>query len=197
MNRIEAMDVIAAARGDAVAITGPGANSGLLYARADAPATLYNMCMGYASSVALGIALACPNRRVLSIEGEGSFFAGVTTLSTIWRLRPDNLVLTVLDNGVWDTGDGVEPTATAFGLDLLHLAGAIGWDVARLHRPSDAAELGRNVKAALQGGGPHLIVAKTEPRQDRIPSSSPMRPRPMRHLLECAILMRTVLASDS
>ena len=101
MNRIEAMDAIAAVRGDAVAITGPGANSGLLYDRADAPATLYNMELGYASSVALGIALACPQRAVLSIEGEGSFFAGSTVLSTMWRLRPANLVVIVLDNGVW------------------------------------------------------------------------------------------------
>src|SRR5580692_3294100 len=142
MKRAEAMTAIGAVRGDAAAVTGPGANSGLLYARADAPATLYNMCLGYAASVALGIALACPKRRVLSIEGEGSFFAGMTTLSTIWRLRPSNLVLTVLDNGVWDTGDGTEPTATAFGLDLLDLALAIGWDAAHLHRPSDATDLG-------------------------------------------------------
>ena len=63
MNRIEAMDAVAAARSDAVVITGPGANSGLLYERADAPATIYNMEMGYAAAVALGIALARPRRR--------------------------------------------------------------------------------------------------------------------------------------
>ncbi len=59
------------------------------------------MDMGYAAAVALGVALATrPNRQVLAIEGEGSFYAGSTVLSTIWRLRPLNLVVLVLDNGV-------------------------------------------------------------------------------------------------
>jgi sulfopyruvate decarboxylase subunit beta len=195
MNRHEAMAAIAAARGDAAAITGPGANSGLLYERADSPATLYNMDMGYASAVALGVSLACPGRRVLAIEGEGSFYAGSTVLATAWRLRPDNLVIVVLDNGVWGTGDGKEPTATAFGLDLGRLALATGWDEAHVHRPADALELGAQVTAALQGGGPHLIIGKTDPSQD-LPSSAPNRPRPGRHLLDCAVLMRTALTGD-
>src|SRR3984893_6174667 len=141
MNRVEAMDAVAAARADAVVITGPGANAGLLYERADAPATIYNMDMGYAAAVALGVALACPRRRVLAIEGEGSFYAGATVLSTIWRLRPGNLVVVVLDNGVWGTGDGLEPTATAFGLDLVRLALATGWDQEHVQRPAGAGGL--------------------------------------------------------
>lgn len=195
MNRLEAMAAVAAARGEAAVITGPGANAGLLYDKADHPATLYNMDMGYAAAVALGVALACPQRRVLAIEGEGSFYAGSTVLSTIWRMRPQNLVVVVLDNGVWGTGDGREPTATAFGLDLARLALATGWDAAQVHRPADAAALGAALAAALHGGGPHFIVGKTDPSQDQ-PSSSPNRPRPKRHLLDCAVLMRAALAGD-
>ncbi|HXQ49918.1 MAG TPA: thiamine pyrophosphate-dependent enzyme [Stellaceae bacterium] len=195
MNRLEAMDAVAASRGDAVVITGPGANAGLLYDRADLPETIYNMDMGYASAVALGVALACPKRRVLAIEGEGSFFAGSTVLSTAWRMKPDNLVVLVLDNGVWGTGDGKEPTATSFGLDLLRLALAAGWDAAQVHGPADAAALGARVALALKGGGPHFIVGKTDPSQD-LPSSSPNRPRPKRHVLDCAVLMRAALSRD-
>jgi sulfopyruvate decarboxylase subunit beta len=195
MNRMEAMDAVAAARSDAVVITGPGANAGLLYERADAPATIYNMDMGYATAVALGVALACPRRRVLAIEGEGSFYAGATVLSTIWRLRPDNLTVLVLDNGVWGTGDGQEPTATAFGLDLVRLALATGWDQTHVRSAVEAGELGSLLSLALQGGGPHLIVGKTDASQDQ-PSSSG-RPRPKRHVLDCAVLMRAELSSDA
>jgi len=194
MNRIEAMDAVAAARGDAAVITGPGANSGLLYERADTPATIYNMELGYAAAVGLGVALACPRRRVLTIEGEGSFYAGATVLSTIWRLKPENLVLLVLDNGVWGTGDGKEPTATAFGLDLAALARATGWDETHVRRASKADELGKLVKSALGGGGPHLIVGKTDASKDR--ASGAGRTRPRRHLLDCAVLMRTELSGD-
>jgi len=196
MNRLEAMTAVAAARGDAAAITGPGANSGLLYIKADSPATLYNMDMGYATAVALGVALACPTRRVLSVEGEGSFYAGSTVLATTWRMRPANLVIVVLDNGVWGTGDGKEPTATAFGLDLARLALATGWDEAHVHRPAAAHELEAEVRSALaHGGGPHLIIAKTDPAQD-LASNSPNRARPGRHLLDCAVMMRAALAGD-
>jgi thiamine pyrophosphate-dependent acetolactate synthase large subunit-like protein len=189
------MAAIAAARGDAAAITGPGANSGLLYEQADTPATLYNMELGYASSVALGVALACPRRPVMSIEGEGSFFAGTTVLSTIWRLRPNNLTVIVLDNEIWGTADGLEPTATAFGLDLTRLAIAIGWDEAHVHCPGDASELGTRVAAALRGNGPHFIVGKIDPKQDKT-SSSTGRARPKRHILDCAVLMRATLTRD-
>jgi thiamine pyrophosphate-dependent acetolactate synthase large subunit-like protein len=196
MNRIEAMAAIAAARGDAAAVTGPGANSGLLYEQADRPATLYNMELGYSTSVALGVALACPQRPVMSIEGEGSFFAGSTVLSTIWRLRPSNLVVIVLDNEIWGTADGLEPTATAFGLDLARLALATGWGEAHVHRPADARALGEEVARALLGGGPHFIVGKIDPKQDST-SASGSRARPKRHILDCAVLMRATLTGDA
>ena len=189
------MDAVAAARADAVVIAGPGANSGLLYERADAPATIYNMDMGYAAAVGLGVALACPRRRVLTIEGEGSFYAGSVVLSTIWRLKPENLALLVLDNGVWGTGDGLEPTATALGLDLVRLAHATGWDHTHLHRATAPDELRRLVSSALQGGGPHFIVGKTDSSKDQ-PSGSG-RARPKRHLLDCAVLMRAELNGDA
>jgi thiamine pyrophosphate-dependent acetolactate synthase large subunit-like protein len=194
MNRIEAMNAVAAARSDAAVITGPGANAGLLYEQADAPATIYNMDMGYATAVALGVALACPRRRVLAIEGEGSFYAGATVLSTIWRMRPDNLVALVLDNGVWGTGDGREPTATAYGLDLVRLALATGWEQRHVHSTAEAGELGALLTSALQGGGPQLIIGKTDASADQ--SSSSGRPRPKRHLLDCAVLMRAELSGD-
>jgi thiamine pyrophosphate-dependent acetolactate synthase large subunit-like protein len=154
------------------------------------------MDMGYATAMCLGVALACPRRRVLAIEGEGSFYAGSTVLSTIWRLRPDNLVVVVLDNGVWGTGDGREPTATAFGLDLARLALATGWAQDHVHLPAGTDELARLLASALGGGGPHFIVVKTDPSKD-VPSSSSVRPRPKRHLLDCAVLMRAELRGDA
>lgn len=194
MNRVEAMDVVAAARAGAVAITGPGANSGLLYERADAPATIYNMDMGYATAIALGMALAQPARTVISIEGDGSFFAGSPVLSTIWRMKPANLVVVVLDNGVWGTGDGTEPTATAYGTDFCRLALANGWDPGHVSRAEETGSLRDRLASALAGGGPHLVVAKTDISQD-LPSSN-ARPRPGRHQLDCAVLMRASLVGD-
>ncbi len=194
MNRLEAMDVVAAARADAVVITGPGANSGLLYERADAPATIYNMDMAYATPIALGLAIACPHRRVLAVEGEGSFYAGSVVLSTIWRQRPENLTIVVLDNGVWGTSDFQDHTATEFGVDLIQLAFANGWDQGHAYGTDNAKDLGDRLSLAFKGGGPHFIVGKTDTSVDQGSSSS--RPRPRRHLLDCAVLMRAELRGD-
>jgi thiamine pyrophosphate-dependent acetolactate synthase large subunit-like protein len=195
MNRIEAMTAIAAARGNAAAVTGPGSNSGLLYAHADAPATIYNMDMGYATAVGLGMALARPDRRVLAIEGDGSFYAGSQVLSTIWRQRPANLLVVVLDNGIWGTGDGKEPTATGHGLDLAALALVNGWSAAHVHRAADVPGLKDRLAAALAVPGPHFICAKTDASADS--PSSPTRLRPQRHQLDCAVLTRADLARDA
>ncbi|HUK59087.1 MAG TPA: thiamine pyrophosphate-dependent enzyme [Stellaceae bacterium] len=196
MNREEAITAVAAVRGDAAVLMGPGVNCGLLYERADTPATIYNMDMGYATAMALGVALARPRRRVLSIEGEGSFYAGSTVLSTIWRMKPANLAVLVLDNGVWGTADGAEPTATACGVDLEQLALAAGWSRAQVHAPAGPNELGSALGLALAGNGPHFIVAKTDPATDRHLRSTVGRPRPKRHILDCAVLMRADLKRD-
>jgi len=96
---------------------------------------------------------------------------------------------------VWGTGDGHEPTATAFGVDLVRLAIASGWDQKHVYNPVDATELGQRLTSALRGGGPYFIVGKTDPSQDE--PSSPTRPRPKRHVLDCAVLMRTELSGDA
>jgi sulfopyruvate decarboxylase subunit beta len=195
MNRIEAMTVFSAARKGAAVITGPGQNSGLLYAQADEPATIYNMDLAYATPIALGMALARPERRVMAVEGDGSFYAGSTSLSTMWRMRPENLTVVVLDNGVWGTGDGREPTATSCGVDLVKLALASGWDAENVHGVDEARELEARLSAAARKSGPHLIVAKTDATKD-LPSSN-VRLRPGRHILECALMTRAELTKDA
>src|SRR5213593_3074046 len=113
------MDAFAEARGEAAVITGPGATAGAVWAagRGHRPPTIYNMEMGYAAAVGLGVALARPSRTVVAMEGEGSMVAGMPVLSTIARYGPANLVLVVFDNGVFGTGWGTVATATGYGTD--------------------------------------------------------------------------------
>jgi sulfopyruvate decarboxylase subunit beta len=190
------MQIVASLRGDAALIVGPGVNGGLLYEFCDQPATLYNMDMAYATPLGLGVALSRPQRKVLVVEGEGSFFAGSAVLSTIWRMRPKNLTVVITDNGVWGTGDGREPTATACGTDLAALALAAGWDGRHVHACDQQADLRKTLGEALLGSGPHFLVCKNDPAKDEYLQSSSSRPRPMRHILECAVLMRRDLSGE-
>ena len=99
---------------------------------------------------------------------------GVTSLARAWRLLSGT-------------------PATAFGLDLLRLALANGWDQKHVHNPADAHDLGRVLSSALRGGGPHFLVGKTDVSKEQ-PGS--VRPRPKRHVLDCAVLMRAELSGD-
>jgi sulfopyruvate decarboxylase subunit beta len=190
MNRDEAINVIAAARGDAAIVVGPGANSGLMFARADAPASIYSMELAYATPVALGIALARPARRVLAIEGDGSFYAGSTVLSTVWRMQPPNLCIIVNDNGIWGTGDCKEPTATSCGVNLAQLALAAGWSNDRVAEVSDQEAFRVALAKARSQPGPQFIVAKTDPARDQflLKTSREGRLPTIRHQIDCVVL---------
>ena len=49
--------------------------------------------MGHAADLALGIAMACPDRRVLCLNGDGSMLMSLVTLVTIIEAGVDNLIL--------------------------------------------------------------------------------------------------------
>ena len=80
---------------------GPGKSTGAMWHVDHRPASIYNMELAYASPVALGIALGAPGQRVISLEGDGSLFAGAPVLGTIARQAPPNLTVIVLANGIW------------------------------------------------------------------------------------------------
>ncbi len=113
----------------------------------------------------LAMALGWPERKVISIEGDGSLLAGPGVLSTVGRYQPKNLVIFVFDNGAYlTTGSGKAPTTTAFGTDIEQLGRAAGLKNTRTVHDLDAAKIA--VNAAFKEPGPWLLVAKVD-KQDR------------------------------
>jgi sulfopyruvate decarboxylase subunit beta len=159
----ELVRAIADHRGDAIVVTGPGAISGALWALGHHPATLYNMELGYASSVAFGAALALPGRRSIAIEGDGSLLAALPVLATVAAHPAANLTIVAVVNGIYGTGDNKTPTPFAARADLGAAARALGWSAEHVV----AAASGDEVTAALQRAagmpGPWLIVADVDP----------------------------------
>ena len=113
--------------------------------------------MGQTVSVALGIALGLGHRtragKVIAIEGDGSLLMGLSVMSTVGHLKPETLVVYVLDNGVY-LATGGQPTASA-DIDLAAVAEACGWRGARDVRT--AGELAAATDWALTAEGPVLI----------------------------------------
>ncbi len=80
--------------------------------------------MGLASSIGLGLALA-QDKKVISIDGDGSVLTNLGTLPTIANNVADNFVLLVIDNGSYgSTGD--QPTYAGMKTNLTDVARACG-----------------------------------------------------------------------
>ncbi len=194
MERLDVIEAFIRLRADAPAITSPGATSGMLFHADHRPATIYNMELGYAAAICLGIALATPDQRVFALEGDGSMVAGMATFATIARYRPPNLVVVVFDNGVYATGAGVGPgvtetTATSHGLRIASVAVGCGIP-AELVLEVDTPEA---VAAALQRAttepGPWLIVARIDP----VGPVVRVNRRPTVDIVESAMLLKRAM----
>lgn len=84
--------------------------------------------MGHCSSVALGIALNMPERKVWCIDGDGALLMHMGALAVIGSRRPKNLVHIVIDNESHESVGGM-PTAAAT-MDIPQIAKACGYEIA-------------------------------------------------------------------
>jgi thiamine pyrophosphate-dependent acetolactate synthase large subunit-like protein len=117
------------------------------------------MELAYASSLALGIALGAPDQRVISLEGDGSLFAGAPGLATIARCAPTNLTVIVLANGIWGTSDGSVPVSIP-PAKFAELAIACGWEPERVTFATELAPLRNALHRSVTELGPWFIAAE-------------------------------------
>lgn len=173
MKRVEFIEELGKLRNGAAMIIGPGGTNSLIGSMADHPLTIYSMDMPYAGPMALGVALAWPDKRVISVEGDGSMLAGVGVLATIGRYQPKNFTAVVLDNSRYlATGTGLAPTATAFGADIEQIGRGAG--IKQVCTVSEIADARRALSRALEGPGPWLVVAKVDESDYATPRFRPI-----------------------
>jgi sulfopyruvate decarboxylase subunit beta len=111
-------------------------------------------CMGKASSVGLGIALARPDVRVLVLDGDGSLLMNLGTLVTIASQGPKNLVHVVFDGATYDTS-GAQPTPGKDVIDWAGLAKSAGYKQA-VNLESEE-ELAKQWPSLLSAEGPVFV----------------------------------------
>ena len=81
--------------------------------------------MGHASQIALGIALAQPERRVWCFDGDGAAIMHMGSMAIVANKAPKNYVHVVFNNGAHDSGGGL-PTV-GLKIDLPAVAKAVGY----------------------------------------------------------------------
>lgn len=127
MNRFDLTSrLIARLKNEEAVVGGIGNTNFDLWAAGHRPQNFYMLgSMGLAFPIALGVALAQPKRRVIALEGDGSLLMQLGSLSTIATLKPKNLTMVVMDNGIYQI-TGSQPTPAAATADLVAIALASG-----------------------------------------------------------------------
>ena len=166
MKRYDCLQALAAEIKDALVVSSAGAMT-LEWNSLHASAGNFRVrTLGLCSSIALGMALGLPHRKVVALDGDGSLLMNLCSLPTIARMRPGNLVHIVFDNEVYEAS-GSKKTATAAGTDLVGIARAAGIKNSQWSKTVD--EFAEAAAAALRGTELCFIGAKVSTERTAVP----------------------------
>ena len=114
--------------------------------------------MGHASQIALGIALAQPERRVWCFDGDGATIMHMGSLAIVANKKPANYIHVVFNNGAHDSVGG-QPTV-GLKIDLPSVAKAVGY--ADAYSLTTKEELENQLPQISKTSGPVLIEIKVK-----------------------------------
>ena len=147
------------ARDEAV-VAGIGNTNFDLYAPGHRPENFYMLgSMGLACPIALGVALAQPERGVIALEGDGSILMALGCLTTIGMVKPRNLTIVIMDNGIYRV-TGKQAAATASSADIVAIARGAG--IANSQWVHDERHFEQLVSRRFDDGGPVLLAARID-----------------------------------
>ncbi|HEV2126052.1 MAG TPA: thiamine pyrophosphate-dependent enzyme [Chloroflexota bacterium] len=123
--------------------------------------------MGLPPAIGLGLALSPSARtfdKVVTIEGDGGLLMGFSTLATIGLLKPEKLLLVILDNGAY-AATGMQRTA-APAIDIAASARACGINA---HDVATATDLEAALRGTREIPGPTLLRVMIGPENRPAP----------------------------
>jgi phosphonopyruvate decarboxylase len=116
--------VQAAVDDDDIVIATTGYTGRELFMCGDRPGQIYLVgSMGCASSFAMGLAIAQPNRRIVVLDGDGAALMRLGAICTIGYERPQNLVHILLDNGMHESTGGQATVSRSIDFCAIATAG--------------------------------------------------------------------------
>jgi thiamine pyrophosphate-dependent acetolactate synthase large subunit-like protein len=131
-----------------------------LWAVGQRPQNFYMLgSMGLAIPIALGVAIAQPQRHIIALEGDGSLLMQLGCLATIAALGQRNLTMVIMDNGLYQITGG-QPTPAAGIADYVAIARGAG--IAKAAWADDEEDFDRLIDTALTEGGPTFIAARID-----------------------------------
>jgi len=133
--------------------------------------------MGGAVPLALGVALAQPQREVIVVSGEGSLLMSLGSLVTVVSSGATNLTIILLDNGMYEVTGGQATPATHTAIRFQDVARAVGFSV--VSHDVDLTQWQARAASMFTTPGPRFMCLQVGPTDRRIlqTPSGPMGPR--------------------
>lgn len=129
------------------------------YSSSDLDFASADSAMGHTADLALGIALAQPQRQVICLNGDGSMLMTLGTLATVTAAGTKNLVLVVVQNDAYEiTGNQEIPAGGRIDFPLL----ARGAGFRRVYYFEDPDLYRRTLPEVLSGEGPVFVAVRVE-----------------------------------
>ena len=152
--------LVAKLKHEEAVVAGIGNTNFDLFAAGHRPQNFYMLgSMGLACPIALGVALAQPERGVIALEGDGSILMSLGCLTTIANAAPRNLTIVIWDNGVYQI-TGKQATATGSNTDIVAVAKGVG--LANSHWVRDDKHFDELIARRFDDGGPVLLAVKID-----------------------------------
>jgi sulfopyruvate decarboxylase subunit beta len=165
MKRFDCLKALAAVASDALVVSSAGAMTLEWNSLRPSDGNFRVRTLGLCSSIALGMALGLPRRKIIALDGDGSLLMNLCSLPTIARMGPGNLTHIVFDNEVYEAS-GSKKTATGAGTDLVGVARAAG--IKNAVWANSAADFAKAVAAALSGNELCFIGAKVSTDRSQV-----------------------------
>jgi thiamine pyrophosphate-dependent acetolactate synthase large subunit-like protein len=179
IDRLEALTYMVGKLSDELIVAGIGNEKRDLAAAEDRHLNFYMWnSMGMASSIGLGLAMARPQTKVITLDGDGSLLMNLGSLATEMVQNPPNLVHICWDNRMYYL-TGQQPTATAFRTDLAKVAEGCGYAPEKVFRCETLEAFTAALDKALSEQGPHFILALNDEQGSK--GTIPRSPTYIRH----------------
>lgn len=121
--------------------------------------------MGLAASIGLGIAISCPNKTVIVVDGDGSFLMNPNSIFIASEQNVNNYIHIVIDNHLYESTGGQKTYAK--NLDFSLIASEVGFTI--FHKFYKINEFKNNLQYVLQNnGGPVFYHLIAEPQDNEV-----------------------------
>jgi thiamine pyrophosphate-dependent acetolactate synthase large subunit-like protein len=173
MTHREALEVLAARRGDHVVVTTMGSVA-LWPQLSDTPLDFHYLpsSMGQGVPLGLGLCLAKPGRPVAVLVGDGGLLMNLGCLVTAAQFTAPLRIL-LIDNGLYEVTGGQE-VPNARRTDFAAVARGAG--ISRVYTAENRIEWEAVAAEALAGDGPVFVWLKVQGERGK---ATPTAPRPM------------------